>query len=300
VTVAKTGIDFSILPTAWKDCTGYAPQFASERIEQYVTFPAAGFDTKTPASFSSPLLREPLFFEARHYTDRALYHLAVGKWMVCNNRPTWGLVSYYYSSFFSAQAAIRLRGTFFVKVNYDSETNPPPTHQLDVVNLLTDEFQIRQTSRKGGGEHQKVWAAFYELYKPLSTREGWAKFKPITAIDGDELRLAEMHRRHLLNYVPGHGYHEVRSPKHCSSWCKRLSADLAADLMGNLHDEDCQLEVRALLRLELCLQLFHRIAGEGGAYELHHEKITKQRCDYLVEFECPKTLATRIENALTP
>jgi hypothetical protein len=243
-------------------------------------------------------LSEPLFFEARHYTDRALYHLIIGKWMVCNSRPTWGLVSYYYSAFFSAQAAIRLRGTFFVKVNYDYEKNPPPTHRLEVVNLINHEYQIRQASKKGGGEHQRVWAAFYELFGSVSNREGWTKYRPITAIIGDEERLAEMHRRHLLNYVPGHGYLEIRSPKEAVKWCAKLSGDLPADLARNIDEEDCQLEVRALLRLELCLQLFGKIADEGGVYSVHHDKIRGYRLEYLNKFECPKNLAKRLESII--
>lgn len=297
--MAKSGIDISILPAAWKDCTGYASQFASQRIEQHVLFPAAGFDTKTPTSFTtSSLLRESLFYEARHFTDRALYHLVLGKWLISLHRPTWAIVSYYYSSFFSAQAAIRLRGTFFVKINYDSETNPPPTHQLDVINLTKNQYQIRQTSKKGGGEHQKVWNCFYELFRSISERADWAKFKPITATEAEENRLSEMHRRHLVNYVPGHGYHEVCSDRDCKALCKRLAADLPDDQATNLQDDDCQMEVRSLLRLELCLRLFHRIAKEGGAYEVHHDKITKIRTDYLSTFQCPKCLADRINAAL--
>jgi hypothetical protein len=292
------GIDFSILPASWRNCTGFCEHFASERVERYVSFPAAGYNTQSPTPFVSPILSEPLFFEARHYTDRALYHLIVGKWMVCNSRPTWGLVSFYYAAFFAAQAAIRLRGTFFVKVNYDSEKNPPPTHQLDVLNLLKNQYQIRQTSRKGGGEHQKVWAAFYQLFGSISNRNGWAKYRPVTAINGDEERLAEMHRRHLLNYVPGHGYLELRSPRDSAEWCDKLSEDLPADLARNIDDDDCQLEVRALLRLELCLQLFQKIAEEGGAYSVYHERINKHRLEYLDRFECPGVLATRLKFAL--
>ena len=107
-----------------------------------------------------------------------------------------------------------------------------------------------------------------------------------------------MHRRHLLNYVPGHGYLELRSPKKSDVWCQRLGEDLPADLARNIDDEDCQLEVRALLRLELCLQLFRKIADEGGAYSIHHDKINKTRSDYLQKFECPNALAARLRAAL--
>jgi len=292
------GIHFSILPTSWRNCTGFSKHFASERIEQYVSFPAEGYNTRSPTPFKSPRLSESLFFEARHYTDRALYHIILGKWMICNSRPTWGLVSFYYSAFFSVQAAIRLHGTFFVKVNYDSETNPPPTHQLDVVNLLEGRYQIRQVSKKRG-EHQRVWAAFYQLFGTVSSRDDWAMFRPITAISEDEERLAEMHRRHLLNYVPGHGYVELRSPRDADAWCTKLSADLPADLAHNIEDDDCQLEVRSLLRLTLCLKLFNKIAKEGGAYSKHHQAIKELRLGYLDRFECPEPLAKRLRSIIS-
>lgn len=294
----RAGIDFSIIPISWKDCTGYSNSFPSEHIETYVQFPAAGFDSRKAESFSSPRLIEPLFYEARHFADRALYQLIVGKWMICNDRPTWGLIAYYYSAFFAAQSAIRLAGTFFVKVTYDSETQSPPTHRLDAVNPTTGLYQIRRTGGSGG-EHQRVWNCFYEHFGHISKRPDWARFRPITDFEDLELRLSEMHRRHLLNYVPGHGYHEVRSDKDAAEWCKKLSADLPADLSKHVDDEDCQLEVRALLRLELCLQMFHRIAGEGGVYGIHHPGITNVRRGWLNRYGCPRPLADRILAALS-
>lgn len=115
-------ISFDLIPTVWKDCTGYAPRFASEQIEGYVGLPAGAFATTDWVDFISPLLREALFREASHYVDRSLYQLVVGKGLVSEGRLAWGLVAYYYSSFFAAQASIRLKGIFYVKVNYDSET----------------------------------------------------------------------------------------------------------------------------------------------------------------------------------
>src|SRR5262245_19731888 len=113
------GIDFASIPTAWKDCAGFHPVFASEQIEGYIGLPAEAFSTTTWVPFTSPHLREPLFHEAVHYVDRALYQLVVGKTLVSEGKLAWGLIGYYYSAFFSAQAAIRLKGIFFVKVNYD-------------------------------------------------------------------------------------------------------------------------------------------------------------------------------------
>jgi len=142
------GMDLNTIAFSWKDCTGYAPMFPSEQIESFVHLPFSSFTTRNWSTFVSPRLKDALFYEAQHYIDRSIYHLITGKWMVCEGRLSWGLVSYYYSTFFAAQAAIRLKGTFFVKVTYDSETVVPPTHRLEVVNLLRDEYRIRQASPK--------------------------------------------------------------------------------------------------------------------------------------------------------
>src|SRR5436309_7602196 len=115
------GIDFQLIPVVWKDCLGYSPRFASEQVEKYVGLPPEAFPTsittKGWVTFVSPQLREALFHEASHYVDRSLYQLVVGKALVSDGRLAWGLVAYYYS-FFSAQAAIRLKGIYSVKVNY--------------------------------------------------------------------------------------------------------------------------------------------------------------------------------------
>lgn len=290
------GIDFTAIPASWKDCTGYSSRFPSEEIEAYVPLPFSGFTTKNWAPFVSPRLKEALFHEIQHYIDRSLYHLIVGKWMVCEGRTSWGLVSYYYSTFFAAQAAIRLKGIFFVKVTYDSETNVPPTHRLEVINLIGNQYRIqRSTSR---GEHKRVWNAFFDSFGSIWGRPAWARYAPVTSETDPEERLVEMHRRHLVNYVPGHGYLELGSPKEAEALRQELSVNSFDDLVASLSHRDQQLEVRAYLRLRLCLQLLNDIARKGGVYQIHHPGITDRRRQWITKFGCPLTLSSHIENAL--
>lgn len=290
------GIDFSSIPVSWKDCTGYSRLFASEQIETFVQLPFSAFTTQHWNTFISPQLKEALFHEIQHYVDRSLYHLIVGKGMVCDGKIAWGLVSYYYSAFFAAQAAIRLKGVFFVKVNYESETNVPPTHRLEVVNLLRNEFRIRRAGPKG--EHQRVWFTFYESFGSVSSRASWARYAPVTAETDPELRLTEMHRRHLVNYVPGQGYVELRSPKDADKLQKELSVDVFSNQAAALEHQDCQLEIRAFLRLSFCLQMLSNVARQGGIYQLHHPRITERRRAWMQAFKCPPSLSGRIEPAL--
>jgi len=292
------GINFALIPTVWRDCTGYSPTFASEQIEGYVGLPAAAFSTTNWVPFSSPRLRESLFHEANHYIDRGLYQLVVGKHLVSSGRLSWGLVAYYYSSFFAAQAAIRLKGVFFVKVNYDSETNPPPTHRLEVVNILNNQYRIRRMGSKAS-EHRRVWNAFYEEYGNVSGLPSWARYAPITADTDPEFRLVEMHQRHLINYVPGRGYIELRSPEEAMELKATLAADVIADQAAALRDDYLQLEMRAFLRLRLCLQLVTAIADQNGVYQLHHENLTARRRNWLRQFECPDRLFPHLESVLT-
>jgi hypothetical protein len=291
------GINFLLIPTVWKDCTGYSQSFASEQIEVTVGLPAAAFATTAWVPFTSPRLREALFHEASHYIDRALYHLIVGKHLVSAGRIAWGLVAYYYSSFFAAQAAIRLKGIFFVKVNYDSETNPPPTHRLEVVNLLGNQYRIRRMGREGS-EHRRVWNTFYEEYGNISGRANWARYAPITAETDPELQLVEMHQRHLINYVPGRGYLELRSPRIAQELQATLEADIVSNQAAALGDDYLQLEMRAFLRLRLCLQLLTDISHQHGVYEIHHAALTNRRRTWLDHFDCPSALHGHITTIL--
>lgn len=291
------GIPFSSIPTVWKDCTGYSPRFASEQVETYVNMPATAFSTSTWVPFTSPQLREALFHEATHYVDRALYQIVVGKHLVSQGRLAWGLVAYYYSSFFSAQAAIRLKGIYFVKVNYDTETNPPPTHQLEVVNLLANQYRIRKAGARG--EHLRVWNTFYEEFRNVSALPSWSRYTVITAEEDPEMRLVEMHQRHLVNYVPGRGYIELRSPGDAEDLQAALAADVIADQAAALDDNYMQLEMRAFLRLRFCLQLLTAIDAQKGVYHLHHGGLTTRRRNWLNQFDCPNTLSTYIEGVLT-
>lgn len=290
------GIVFSSIPTVWKDCTGYSSSFASEQIEHYVGLPAAAFSTVSWVSFTSPQLREALFYEATHYVDRALYQLVVGKQLVNNGRLAWGLVAYYYSSFFAAQAAIRLKGIFFVKVNYEKEIQPPPTHRLEVVNLLSNNYRIRKAGSMG--EHNRVWNTFYEEFKDVSSRPSWSRYAVISAENDPEMRLVEMHQRHLINYVPGHGYSELWSPSDAMQLQKSLSANVIADQVAALADDYLQLEMRAFLRLRFCLQILSEIDNQNGVYHVHHNGLTTRRKNWLKQFECPPNLLTHIEAIL--
>lgn len=290
------GILFSSIPIVWKDCTGYSPNFASEQVEGYVGLPSAAFSTTTWVPFTSPQLREALFHEVSHYVDRALYQLVTGKHLVSQGQLTWGLVAYYYSSFFSAQAAIRLKGIFFVKVNYDAETNPPPTHRLEVTNLLTNAYKIRKAGAMG--EHVRVWNAFYEEFKGVSARPSWNRYTVITDEEDPERRLVEMHQRHLVNYVPGRGYFELQSPGDAENLRVVLAADVIANQAAALADDYRQLEMRAFLRLRFCLQLLSEIDGQGGVYHLHHQRLTARRQTWLHRFDCPATLSTHIGEIL--
>ena len=289
-------IDFNLIPIVWKDCTGYSPRFASEQVEGYVGLPPAAFSTTSWVPFTSPQLREALFHEVVHFVDRSLYQLVVGKQLVSEGRLAWGLVAYYYSSFFAAQAAIRLKGIFFVKVNYDSERTPPPTHRLEVVNLLTDRFQIRRAGATG--EHVRVWNTFYEEFRSISTRPSWAMYEVITSETDPELRLVEMHQRHLVNYVPGCGYVELRSPSDALKLQNTLAANVIANQAAALNDDYLQLELRAFLRLRLCLQMLTAIDQQNGVYHLHHGRLTTRRRNWLNQFACPAHLSTHIEGIL--
>jgi hypothetical protein len=286
-------IDFSLIAGAWKDCTGYANAFASEQIESYVNLPFAAFKTQHWTLFTSPQLKEALFHEANHYIDRSLYQLVVGKCLVSDGCLSWGLVAFYYASFFAAQAAIRLKGIFFVKVNYDSETNPPPTHRLEVINLFTHQYCIRRIGR-AGGEHQRVWQTFFDEFRNIASRPSWARYEVITAETDPELRLVEMHQRHLINYVPGKGYVELRSPAQAKTMQAGLADNVIADQARSLQDDYLQLETRAFLRLRLCLQLVAEIDSKNGVYHLHHAQIMKRRRSWLTQFECPNHLSRHI------
>jgi hypothetical protein len=205
----------------------------------------------------------------------------------------------YYASFFAAQAAIRLKGTLFVRLDYGvGGVAQPPTYRLEVVNLMTNSFRVRKAGALA--EHPRVWRAFFELYGGLSARPTWAEFWRVTEESDPEERLAEMHRRHLLNYVPGYGYSEVLSPKRLAELVKRAGADALEHLVESLDDLDLQLEAKAFLRLKLCLRILDQIAGQGGKYAAQHAGKREQRLRWLDGFQCPAVLRSRLASVLGP
>lgn len=293
------GMNFSNIAVSWKDCIGHASIYPSQYIESYVYLKFDTFSTKDWQSFSSPRLKEALFYEAQHYIDRSIYHLVTGKWLISEGRISWGLVSYYYSTFFAAQAAIRLKGILFVKVNYNSEIVVPPTHRLEVVNLLTNSFRIRQASGKAG-EHTRVWREFYEAFGSgaISSRPTWKKYSPVTDETDPEQRVIEMHRRHLINYVPGHGYIEICRTDDATALQRQLNGRTLDNMARALADQDLQLEARSYLRLSMCLQIISEISKQDGIYSVHHPKLVKKRTEWVETFGCPKSLSDRILDSI--
>jgi hypothetical protein len=172
-----------------------------------------------------------------------------------------------------------------VKVNYDIEHMPPPTHRLEVVNLLMNKYRIRKAGAIG--EHHRVWNTFYEEFRNVASRPNWARYEIITAETDPEMRLVEMHQRHLVNYVPGRGYIELRSPGDAEELRDKLAADVIADQATAFEDDYLQLEMLAA------------IDSQNGVYHLHHGRLTTRRRNWLNQFECPANLSTHIEGVLT-
>ena len=107
-----------------------------------------------------------------------------------------------------------------------------------------------------------------------------------------------MHQRHLVNYVPGRGYIELRSPDAAEDLQHALSMNVIADQTAALADDFLQLEMRAYLRLRLCLHLLTAIDGQHGVYHIHHAGQTNRRRNWLNQFECPASLSGHIEAIL--
>ena len=100
--------------------------------------------------------------------------------VIVDSRPTWGLISCYYSSFFAAQAAIRLKGRAFVRLDYTSEEEANmPTYLLETLNFVTNRFRVRRAGRLA--EHHRVWNAFSDLYSGFADRSGCSEFSPVTS-----------------------------------------------------------------------------------------------------------------------
>jgi hypothetical protein len=107
-----------------------------------------------------------------------------------------------------------------------------------------------------------------------------------------------MHQRHLINYVPGKGYFELRSPGQAASMHAELARNVIADQARSLQDDFLQLETRAFLRLRLCLQLVKEIDSQQGVYHFHHAQITERRRSWLEKYKCPAHLSRHIEPVL--
>jgi hypothetical protein len=289
-------LDLSHFALGYKDCSPQATLYTSDHIQKIVPITWETLTTQAPQQFKLPALKQTVFSEAQHYLDRSIYHLIAGKRNIADGYPTWGLVSFYYASFFAAQCAIRLRGLSFVRIDYRKEI-AAPTYRLEVVNLLTDEFCVRKAG--GTGEHVRVWNAFYDLYSGLANDGRWAEFWPVTEESEPERRLAEMHRRHLVNYVPGFGYVEAGPIKVATALIAALSRDVLANLTESLEEPDQQLEAKAFLRAKLCVRLLLEIVRRQGAYSRLHETRMTQRRGWLSSLKCPSALSNRLDGVLS-
>lgn len=290
-------ISIDILGSSWGRCSGYTDHYASEHIENYITIPADGFESSKGTLITAPKLKNSLFGEAQHYLDRAIYQICLSKRNFCEGAASWGLVGFYYSSFFSVQAALRLTGRLFVKVTYTLD-NPPPTHEITVVNLVTDRYSVRRCGPKQG-EHHRVWKAYYETLSSIANLPKYFKYQSILNQIEPEDRLAEMHARHLVNYVPGQGYYELESRRRQESFAQLLQSDVFEDQSRSIEDIHQLMELRAVLRIELCLQLLVEIArSQGSIYSKKHSEICSKRIDLLDRFNCPNYLKNRLVSAI--
>ena len=147
-------------------------------------------------------------------------------------------------------------------------------------------------------EHIRVWNAFYDLYSGLAAQPGWTEFRPVTEENEPERRLAEMHRRHLVNYVPGRGYQEVGAAKAAAALVALLSRDVMANRAESLDEQDLQLETKAFLRAKLCVRLLLEVARQQGAYERLHSARMEQREAWLKSLKCPATLSKHLAGVL--
>lgn len=276
------------------DCSGSSTWTLHGFVAGRLPLKAETVNEGMPEEVTHPELKEVYFAEIQHFVDRSLYHLAVGKQLVVAGVPTWGLVSFYYAGFFAAQAAIRLRGTAFLRLDYENEINRSPTFRLSAANLVTDVFRIQKATSNTKGEHQRVWSAFYDHYNSFS-RDGYADVQPITGLVGPEERVAEMHRRHLLNYVPGVGYYEFRGLKAIKLIVEDLGRGLRGRFKDALDDPDGQLEAGAFLRFRLCCGLLREIADVGGRYKRQHEQFVEARRALLKRLNCPKELEDELK-----
>src|ERR1051325_11246047 len=141
---------FEHVVLALRDCTGASEWFLHDFIAKRIALPVYEITTTRAKPVSHPQLKDIIFAEAQHFVNRAVYHLAVGKRLIQSGSPTWGLVSFYYSSFFSAQAATRLRGVTFFRLTYDETFHRAPTYRLQAINLLTDKFEVRRAADSKG------------------------------------------------------------------------------------------------------------------------------------------------------
>lgn len=291
-----TGLPIPNVVQGFKDCGGVPPQFMHDFMQRMTALRLEDLKTTKFEEFGHPELKEVYFAEAQHFINRALYHLALGKRLITAATPTWGLVSLYYSSFFSAQAAIRLKGTVFFRLSYDESGGVAPTYRIEAMNLIADRYRVRRASERG--EHHRVWNAFYDHFNGFGSRTGYFDVAPVTDPVVEEERFAEMFRRHLVNYVPGHAYYELAGAAGLRKVVTALSRDVRDQLLKNLEDPDGQMEARAYLRFRLCCGLLREIAEAKGAYERRHADVVEQRRALLEKWECPPKLAKHLIAAL--
>jgi len=243
-----------------------------------------------------------LFMEAENYLDKALANLCSQILLFSNKSHSWGVVTGYYSSFFSINGLLRLQG----KGHLHYSSNTPfkgKSFFLSPDNIDRHNYVFFQHT---ASHHRDVWIRFHDTYRPIANLCP-EQFTPLVTYTLDDL-LQEVARRNDYNYTVYIGFREVQDLAVLNNNICKMN-NITYRVYNKLFDgdDDIQTIARASRRIIFLDYLLRHVAQKKSLLKETHKKLTECRKDYIdsvvrakvARKEISKLVAGRIRHFIT-
>lgn len=217
-----------------------------------------------------------LFMEAENYLDKALANLCSQILLFSNKSQSWGVITGYYSSFFSLNGLLRLQG----KGHFHSDSRSPLKGHSFFLSPDNIDKHNYVFFRHTASHHRDVWIRFFEVYRPIAHLFP-SQFEPLLTCTLDDL-MQEVEQRNNYNYAVYIGFREVQDLNVLNEdVCKRKN--LIYNIYNKLYDanEEIQTLARAARRIIFLDYLLRHISQKNIVLKQTHKNLTECRKEYI-------------------
>jgi hypothetical protein len=239
----------SEIAATFSGCNGESKRLIRDDVKYRVAgIGAAGLSS--PVIFWSDSFKNCLLTEADRYLDRSLFNICAAKNLVEEGKLSWAVVTFYYASFYAVNGLVRLQAESYSRVE-------SRFYHLQPEDLTADTFRLRSGDKKRS--HEATWYLFDRLYGGFNWGSGY--YRPVLKPSN---KLWDLEKRHIANYDIA-GYEEMYwSSDRLRRESKARWVDVLDNLTKSLNEDDLAIETRALLRIQLLVELLSFIASRSS------------------------------------